>query len=451
MSPSLFQENRRTLALAAPIMAGHVGQMLMGLVDTVMVGRVGVVPLAACAFANTVLSVPFVFGFGVLSAVSVRAAHAYGSNAPEEAAAVARGGFLIALLLGVPFAVAAHVLLPGIAVLGQPAEVNDSVGTYLLLCAWSMIPAYWMAVSKSFCEAFSRPWAPFWIVIGGVFLNIFLNWVFIFGNLGVPAMGLEGAGVATLLARIASAVVLFLYPRMVRGLREAWPRGRLLAGSLGPARILLRIGLPAGGMHLFEVSGFAFGSLMMGWISVNALAAHQIAIICAATTFMVPLGLSQALCVRVGQSRGSGRLESLRPIILGGGLLAVGIMSLFMAGFIFGGRFLAAAFIDEPEVVALTAQLLMLAGIFQIFDGLQIVAAGTLRGFEDTRVPMLIGIFSYWVVALPVSYTGAFVLGWGAPAVWGGFVVGLAVAAFTLSIRVRKKLLEFSPKPLAAA
>lgn len=432
-------------------MAGHVGQMLMGLVDTVMVGRVGVVPLAACAFANTVLSVPFVFGFGVLSAVSVRAAHAFGSNSPGEAASVARGGFLIALLLALPFVGLAYLLLPWISVFGQPEEVNGIVGTYLLYCAWSMVPAFWTSVSKSFCEAFSRPWVPFWIVMGGVLLNIFLNWIFIFGNLGAPAMGIDGAGLATLLARVASALALFLYPRFARGLREAWPRGPLLVGSVTPARILARIGLPAGGMHLFEVSGFAFGSLMMGWISVNALAAHQIAIICAATTFMVPLGLSQALCVRVGQCRGSGRLDLLRPIIWGGALLTLGVMSTFMLGFVFGGRFLASAFIGEPEVVELTAKLLMVAGVFQIFDGVQVVAAGTLRGFEDTRVPMLIGIFSYWVVALPISYTGAFVVGWGAPAVWVGFVVGLGVAAVALSMRVRRKLVEFSPKPAAAA
>ncbi len=451
MLRSILDENRRTLALAAPIMAGHVGQMLMGLVDTVMVGRVGVVPLGACAFANTVLSVPFVFGFGVLSAVSVRAAVAHGSGRPAEAAAVVRGGFLMALALAVPFALLAHLALPWIGFFGQPQAVNEAVGNYLLICAWSMVPVFWTSVAKNFCEALGHPWPPFWIMLGGVLLNAFLNWILIFGNLGAPAMGLDGAGWATLLARIATAFAVFSYPAASRALRSAWPSGALLSGAFQPARILFRIGLPAGGLHLAEVSGFAFGSLMMGWLGVTALAAHQIAIICAATTFMVPLGLSQAVCVRVGHARGSRRTETLRPILLGGALLTLGIMSVFVCVFVFGGRTLAGWFISDPVVVALTAQLLLLAAVFQIFDGLQVVAAGALRGFEDTRVPMLIGILSYWIIALPLSYQIAFHWGWGPPGVWAGFVVGLFLAAVFLSARAWKKCAEYSPRLAAAS
>ena len=449
MIRSILSENRRTFALALPIMAGHVGQMLMGLIDTVMVGRVGMVPLAACAFANTLLSIPFVFGFGVLSAVSVRASHAHGSGEYGEARGVVRGGVLLALGMSVPMALFLHAALPWIGVLGQPEEINRAVGGFLLLCGWSAVPVFLTTVSKNFCEAFGRPWIPFWIVLGGVGLNAGLNWILIFGNWGFPAMGLEGAGIATLTARILTAVAVFSYPYFARDLRAGWPLEGILCESLKPAKILARIGLPSGTQHFFEVSGFAIGSIMMGWISVAGLAAHQIAITCAATTFMIPLGLSQAVCVRVGQARGAGRLESIRPIILGGVGLAVAVMGCFVVVFVLGGRTIAACFVRDATVIALTAHLLFLAGIFQIFDGIQVVSAGALRGFEDTRVPMVIGVVSYWFVALPVSYLTAFFMRMGAAGVWIGFVVGLGVAAVALFGRVVKRCGGVSPIPAA--
>ena len=414
--------------------------MLMGLVDAVMVGRVGVVPLGACGFANTLISVPMIFGFGVLSAVSVRAAHSHGGGRQREAGESVRGGLVVALILSVPMLLVLYGFLPHIGVFGQPREVNEEVIGYLVLCGWSMVPVFFTCVSKNFCEALGRPWEPFWIMMGGVALNALLAWILIFGKLGLPAMGLTGAGVATLLARIAVMVAMFTYPSLSHALKPAWPSKWFAGGTRTSARRILALGLPAGGLHLCEVSGFALGSLMMGWIGVIPLAAHQIAITCAATTFMVPLGLSQAVCVRVGQARGAERLDRLRAIIFGALILAVGFMGVFVVVFMVCGKSIAGWFVGDPQVVLLTSQLLLIAGIFQIFDGIQVVSSGALRGFEDTRVPMFIGILSYWVVALPVSWLAGFVLGGGAQGVWIGFVVGLAVAAATLLWRVIWKM-----------
>ncbi len=436
MLRSMLSENRRTLSLAVPIISGHLGQMLMGLVDSVLVGRVGVVPLGACGFANTLLSVPLVLGFGVLSAVSVRAAHSHGGGRPREAGESVRGGLAAATILSVPVLVALYALLPHIGIFGQPQAVNDAVGGYLILCGWSMVPVFFTCVSKNFCEALGRPWEPFWIMLGGVLLNALLAWILIFGKWGAPAMGLEGAGLATLLARIVVMAAMFAYPALSRSLRAAWPSDWFAGGAGASLRRILAIGLPAGGLHLCEVSGFAFGSIMMGWIGVVPLAAHQIAITCAATTFMVPLGLSQAVCVRIGQARGAGKTDRLRAISFGALGLAVGFMGVFVVVFMVCGRAIAGWFVADPQVVLLTAQLLLIAGIFQIFDGIQVVSVGALRGFEDTRMPMYIGILSYWIVALPVSWFSGFVLGWGARGVWFGFVVGLAVAAATLLSRL---------------
>jgi len=436
----ILSENRRTIALALPIMAGHVGQMLMGWADTIMIGHTGMVPLAACAFANTVLMAPFVFGFGVLSAVSVKASIGHGSGDPHRAGRALRAGCWLAVAIGLAVIGLMIVLSGSLHVFGQPPEVTSAAKTYLLLCAWSVLPALVSTSAKNFSEALSRPWLPFWIHMGAVLLNVLLNWLLIYGNLGFPKMGLEGAGWATLIARTVGAAVMVAYPFCDRRLKAA-ARGRWIESTL-PREVkgLMILGLPVGTMHLAEISGFAMGSIMLGWLGVVPLAAHQIAITCAATTFMIPLGLSQAVSVRVGQARGAGELARCRPIIGGSLLLAIVVMGFFALIFIFAGKPIASIFTSEPELIQLSASLLFLAGFFQIFDGLQIVSSGALRGFEDVRVPMLIGFSAYWAVALPLCYFGGFVLQWGAIGVWLGFAAGLAFAAAALLTRLAIKL-----------
>ncbi len=428
---SLF-ENRRTLALASPIIAGYVGQMLMGWADTIMVGRVGVVPLAACAFANTVLAVPLVFGFAVLSSVSVRVSLAFGGGSGRMSGEPLRAGLVVGGILGIFVAGSIHAALPLLPWLGQGPEINAACKNFLVLCAWSAVPIFVTTATKNFCEALSRPWVPFWIMIAGVLLNVGLNWILIYGNLGVTAMGLDGAGVATLLARTAVAAAIIVYMLLAPALKENLPVVWLATGLVAEIRRLLVIGLPSGGMHLAEISGFAFGSLMMGWLGAEALAAHQIAITCAATTFMIPLGLSQAVSVRIGQARGAGEERRYLPIALGALGMAVLIMAIFAVTFIGAGATISAWFVVNAAVTTLATQLLLIAGFFQIFDGIQITSSGALRGFEDTRVPMFIGVLSYWLVALPVSYLSAFKLGFGPRGIWFGFVAGLALAAVAL-------------------
>jgi MATE family multidrug resistance protein len=431
-----LSENRRTLALAVPISAGFVGQMLMGWADTIMVGKIGVIPLAACAFANTVLAVPLVFGFAVLSSVSVRASLAFGAGRKRMSGEALRSGLLIALLLGILVGGGLHLAAPFLSLLGQGDEITNTSRNFLVLCAWSAVPVFITTAAKNFCEALSRPWVPFWIMMGGVLLNIALNWVLIYGNLGLPALGIDGAGVATATARTAVATAVVAYLLTAPSLKQALPLAWFRRGCGAEIRRLLALGLPSGGLQLAEVSGFASGSLMMGWLGPGALAAHQIAITCAATTFMIPLGLSQAVAVRIGQTRGAAEQARYLPIIFGTWGITASIMTIFAVLFMGAGTVIATWFVENSAVTALAAELLLIAGLFQIFDGIQVTSAGALRGFEDTRTPMLIGVLSYWVVALPISYLCAFNLGLGPPGIWFGFVAGLAVASAALVTRL---------------
>lgn len=443
----LISETRRTAALALPIAAGHVGQMLMGWADTMMIGRVGVTPLAACAFANTLLMVPLVFGFGLLSAVSVHTSVACGKDDAKGSAAALRGGLAMAVIVGVFVAGCVVALSWMLDLFGQPAEVAAEAGPYLVLCGISALPVMVSTSAKNFVEALGRPWVPFFIVLASVLLNVLLNALLIYGLWGFPALGLTGAGWATLIARIAGAAAMVAYPFASRRLkayaRAPVPGGlavRELAGQF-------RLGLPVGSMHLAEVTGFAVGSLMLGWISVGALAAHQIAITCAATTFMVPLGLSQAATVRVGQARGAGAFRRCRDIAWGALALAAALMACFGIVFWLGGAPVARLFTNDPALISLAAQLLAVAAVFQIFDGVQIVSSGILRGFADVRTPMIIGMVAYWVVALPVSYSLGFIFQMGAIGVWTGFCVGLAFAAVALSRRVAARLAVIESAP----
>lgn len=433
---ALLAENRRTLALALPMISGHLGQMLMGWADTIMIGRLGTVPLAACALSNMILMVPFVFGFGMLSAVSVRASLGFGAGDARRSGEALRAGIVMAGLLGLLIAPGIALLLPHLGLLGQPPEAIQAAAPYLLLCSWSAIPALMATASKNFAEALSRPWIPFWILLGAVLLNVFLNWLLIFGNWGFPAWGITGAGVATLIARSLCAVALLAYPfldsRLSSAARTKWRFPRLLAEG----RSCLALGLPVGAMHLAEVGGFACGALMLGWLGTLALAAHQIALTCASTTFMFPLGLSQALSVRIGQARGRGEAPRCHPIALGGILLAAVAGGLFALVFLFGGGPIASLFTSDATLRELTARLLIVAGFFQILDGLQLAASGILRGFEDVRIPMIVGITAYWIVGLPVCYMAGFLLGLGAVGVWMGFSVALLFSATALLARL---------------
>jgi multidrug resistance protein, MATE family len=386
----------KTLALASPMMAGQVGQMLMGLVDTLMVGHVGTSSLAAAAFANCLISVAFVFGIGVLTSVGVLVSRAHGAGMDRHKQVILCSSIWLSVMVGVILATVLTLAQPWLSVFRQPETVLAQAKPFIAILSWSLVPALVFISSKSFSEAVSKPLVPALMMYLGVALNVFLNWVLIFGNLGAPALGLVGAGWATFISRIVT--------------------------MLGTLLFCLRV----------TSGGF---SVLMGWIGTAALAAHQIAITCAATTFMFPLGISQAVGVRIGQAVGAGTEELVRVIGFGG-LCLSGLIMLFFA-FVYAilGHSIANSFNSDSAVVGLTSNLLLIAGIFQIADGIQVTAMGGLRGLADVRAPMLFAFTYYWLCAIPIGYLAAFVFQAGAVGIWAGLATGLFIAAITLTTR----------------
>jgi multidrug resistance protein, MATE family len=426
-------ELSKTLALACPIMAGQVGQMLMGLVDTLMVGHVGTGSLAAAAFANSLISVAFVFGIGILTSVGVLASRAHGAGMDRHKRIILRSSIWLSTMVGVILATVLTFTQPWLSVFRQPEAVLGQAKPFIAILSWSLVPALVFISSKSFSEALSRPLVPALIMYLGVALNVFLNWVLIFGNLGAPALGLVGAGWATFISRIVTMTGTLLFCVRVTGSGFSVLLPSLL--SLPTINSLLRIGLPVGFQYLSEVGAFAFAAILMGWIGTAALAAHQIAITCAATTFMFPLGIAQAVGVRIGQAVGAGTDKLVRVIGFGGLCLSGLIMLIFALVYATLGHSIANAFNSDSAVVSLTSNLLLVAGLFQIADGVQVTAMGGLRGLADVRAPMVMAFIFYWLCAIPIGYIAAFVFGAGAVGIWAGLAIGLFIAAITLTIR----------------
>lgn len=438
--PTFGQENRATLKLALPLISGQLSHMLMGVSDTVMIGGVGVPPLAASTFANTLLAVPFVVGIGLLSSVSVRVSQAHGAGQPKDAKSAVIHGSWLALALGVLVVIATYIILPWLPFFGQPADVTMLTPIYLVPCAFSLVPSLLAIVWKNHADALNNPWPPFWITLGSVLLDILLNWMWIYGKGGFPAMGLAGAAYSTLVSRTLCAIALFIWLGRSLPLKKWTPDRWFIPWQNKEFQSLLKIGIPASFHQLAEVSAFVTASLMIGWLGVVPLASHQIAITCVATAYMVPLGISMATTVRVGEIVGANQRPRLHRVLLGSWMFAGCFMALSMLVCLILGEPLARCFVDDPEVIKLVAALLLVAGLFQLFDGLQVVSAAALRGVDDVKVSAWIAILAYWVISLPLGWVLGFKVGWGATGIWAALAVGLGAAAIMLMLRAWRLL-----------
>ncbi|MCU0798041.1 MAG: MATE family efflux transporter [Akkermansiaceae bacterium] len=435
----LIDEGRITLRLALPLIVGQVSQMLMGVVDTMMIGRVGVTELAASSFANTLIYLPMMFGIGMSMAVSIRVSQARGAEDPAAARGALRHGLYITSGIGLLTLLGAWAILPFLGLFRQTPEVVAAMPGYWLWIAASMIPAMAGMAVKNHADAMNRPWPVFWITLGSVLINVVLNWIFIFGKLGVPVMGLTGAGLATFLARLLAFIGMLIWCLRAPGLRE-WIPYRWFRKPDGEAvRDLVRVGFPASMQLLAEVSAFVFATLLIGTLGEVALASHQIALSCAATVFMVPLGVSMAQTVRMGEVMGAKQGWRMRPILLSGWAMGLGYASLTALGFLLLRERIAAGFVEDPVTLQMASGLLLVAAAFQLSDSVQIIAAGSLRGLDDVKIPAWLAFGAYWVISIPLGWLLAIPLKWGVNGMWWGITLGLTLTATALSIRALRK------------
>ncbi len=434
-----MSETRKILSLAWPLIIGQLGQMMLGVADTVMVGALGVIELAALTFASLIFYVPFVFGMGALTAVSIRTSSARGSGDAETARSVCRNGFYLGTAIGVALFLLSLGLLPLLDHFGQEPAVAERASGYFVLIMASGIPALMGIALKNHADAMDHPWPAFWISSCGIVLNIGLNWVMIFGKLGCPVLGLEGAGWATLISRTLIMLVTVLWFLRSKKLADWVPVHWFRKPNYPELRRLFSLGWPGALQTLAEVGAFSFAGVMIGHFGAEALAAHQIALTCAATAFMVPLGLSMALTVRMGEAFGEVNTHRMRKISHAGWLLSLAFTGISATLFLTVGGDIAALFIDNTDVISLAASLLAIAGVFQLVDGLQVVSGGMLRGMQDVKMPATLGVLSYWLFAMPIAWMLSEGMDMGSRGVWWGLASGLGIAALFLGYRLHRK------------
>lgn len=406
--------------LAAPMLVGQAGQVLLQITDTVMVGRLGPVELAAAALAGNFVMFAMYFAYGSIGAVSPRIAQAFGANDTVGAGNCARAGLLLAVCIGLAIALGLTGLVPVLDRMGQPAEVVAITGSYLTLLAWSMPGALIALVLGQSAEALNHPWPVVVFMAAAILLNAALNLVLIFGLFGFPALGLDGAGWATLIARWAQAIAMVLWMARSSVMEKFGVFVRRV--DFGIVGRLFRDGLPIAAQDVLEGGAFALGSIMMGWVGTTALAANQVAISIASLAWMFPIALSMAAGVRVAQNIGAGDRIGARRSGIAAILLGTGLMALCAGFYICAGYWLARVFTNDPEVAQLAGFLVVIAGIYQISDAIQSISLGSLRGLLDNRVPMIANAVCYWVLSLPTVYLLTFHFGFGASGVWLGYL-----------------------------
>jgi len=429
-------------------MLSQLGHVMMGVVDSLMVGHVGAVQLAAASLANVAFNVILLFGIGVSYAITPLVAAAHGEGNDHTISNVLRHGLAINLINSfwlVSLVMWAKNILYYIH---QPPAVVAEAIPYLGIITFSIIPTLLFQTFRQFTEGLSQTRVAMAAVIGSNLIHVPLNYALIFGHWGLPALGLTGAGWATLISRIvmAGGIGLYVYyaPRFKK-FREGFSIGNY---SKKLFKKMLNIGLPAGAQFIFEVAAFDLSAIMMGWLGTQTLAAHQIAINLATISYMTTSGLAAAATIRVSNELGKKDFHALRTVAFTLLFLATCIMFLWGILFISGRNFFPTLYVNDPQVIALAAPLLIIAGFFQLSDGIQVVSVGALRGLHDVKIPSVFIFIAYWVIGLPLGYLFAFKFNWGANGIWIGLLIGLTLTATAMVARfhvLSRKLLINKP------
>jgi MATE family multidrug resistance protein len=435
----LRNQAKKTLTLALPIIFGELAQMFLHVIDTAMVGAVSYKHLAAAALVMSVINIPFVFGIGITISVSQMVSMANGRNDGKLVSHYLFNGFwlcaisAVAISLGIEFS--KNILFH----LDQDPEVAALALPYLQIMGWSVIPMLLFMALKQFTDGLERTKTAMMLSLLGLPLNVFLNWLLIYGNWGFPRLELVGAGFGTLITRTLIFIILgliILYHRTFK--RYIAVRSKQWKFKWNTLRELLGIGIPSSFQITMEAGAFAVSGILIGTIGAVEQAAHQIALSIASLTFMVSMGLSQAGSIRT--SNAFGRRDYTSILQIGKSTLAMALCygSICALLFICFRHQLPFIFNDNQEVVSMTAYLLLFAALFQISDSTQSISAGLLRGIKDVKIPTYFIAIAYWAIGIPVGCLFAFYFKMGATGIWMGFITGLTLSAIFLSLRFKK-------------
>ena len=436
-----------TFRLSVPIVIAQLGVILMGVTDNLFVGRLlGAVPLGAAGLANGLSFLVSSIGVGGLSVVAALVSNARSRNDTTEVNRLFRAGLRVAGLFSVAFGSLSVLMAYHFDLFGQSAEVTDMAQDFTLVLSASLVPLLIFVAARQLADGLRFPRVAMAITVAALVLNAIFNYVLITGVGPFPEMGLLGSATATLLSRTFMAVGMLAYiyrsarfkPYLIRAFR-ALP-------TASDVRTILRLGIPGGLTFFFEVATFTLAAVITGWLGDDRLAAHQIAINMASVTYMMATGISSAAAIRVGAAVGRGSHEGIFRAGVAAFVLTIRFMSVAALLFFTANDWLVSLYIrDNPAVSTVAATLVIMGGIFQLSDGIQVVALGALRGLSDVNAPTLITLFSYWGVALPISYLLGFTFGMDVVGIWIGLLAGLTIAAVLLTMRFFRRVSRLKP------
>lgn len=437
---------RKNLTLAIPVIFAQMGQVTVNLADNMMVGHVGTVELAAASFAINVFHIGMLFGLGITIGLTPLVGQSFNTNNPYSMGGWLKNGLLVHFLAAVLLALGMSSVVFFMDRMGQSPEVVKAAIPYYLIQVASLLPMMLFFSIKQFFEGIGNTRIAMVITIVANLVNVGLNYILIYGKLGFPVLGLNGAGYATLISRLIMPFLFVLIVLKMPSFKVYFDYARKALFDTTRMKRMMSMGLSIGVQMVIEILAFSLGAIMLGWISKESLAGHQVAIGMAAMTYMISFGLASGTTIRVSHAYGEQDKNELKHSIFASLHIVIAFMSLMGILFVVLRNHLPLLFTSDPDVIRVAAGLLIVGAFFQIFDGLQVVLLGALRGMADVKIPMFIAFFCYIVVSLPISYLLAFTFHIGSPGVWIGFVFGLSSAALLFGFRLKKQLHKFSSR-----
>ena len=438
------KEFNYNLRLAFPVILGMLGHTLVGLIDDIMVGKIGTTELAAVSLGNSFLFVAMSLGIGFSTAITPLVAEADGEQNVTRGKAAFKHGLLLCTILGISLFGVVMIGKPLMYHMSQPEEVVTLAMPYLNIVAASLIPLVIFQAFKQFSDGMSETKYAMWATLLANAINIALNYVLIYGKLGFPKLGITGAAIGTLISRVAMLIFIWLLLRSKDRLRPYVTQLNWRTISGGTIKKIMGLGFPSAMQMLFEVAIFTAGIWMSGVLGKNAQAANQIALKLSSMTFMVAMGLSVAATIRVGNQRGMMKFRELRRIALSLFLLTIGLEVIFAGIFVAFHTIFPELFVNYNNladlentrmVVETASTLLLIAAVFQLSDGVQVVVLGALRGMQDVTIPTVITFIAYWVVGFPISYILGLKTELKSTGIWLGLLAGLTVSGILLYLR----------------
>jgi len=430
-------ELRATFALAWPLVIAQLAQNALFTTDVIMLGWLGPGFLAAGTLATAFFTPFLLLGIGIVGAVAPLVAQARGARDVKAVRRVVRQGFWAAIVMAailIPFLLQIRLIF---TTLGQNPTTAAMAEQYMQIAVWSVIPQLGIIVLRSLLSAFDTTRIILVITVAGVVINAIVNYLLMFGNHGFPRLELRGAATATLVTNSLMFALMLAYVLRHRRFKRYHILIRFWKPDWSRFRQLFRIGTPIGFTVLAEVGLFTGAAFFMGWLGTDEVAAHAIALQCASTAFMVPLGVGMACTVRVGVAYGRKDSDGIGKAGWIAIIVGTGFMALTALLFVTAGPLIVRLFLDpdrpaNANALYLAGTYLVIAGFFQVVDGAQVVAAHALRGLNDTAIPMVVAFVGYWIVGMPVAYILGFVFEWRGVGIWLGLAAGLALVAVVL-------------------